>query len=127
MPQNANAVEDTSELQHAPKIFTSTCHINFEETVEAVHNLVRGLSPFPGAFTYLNGKMFKIFATEKEISSAAEKPGTIVTDNKTFLKIACSNGYIHCLFIQLEGKKKMLMEDFLRGTTITATAITQVP
>ena len=45
----------------------------------------------------------------------SEKPGTIVTDNKTFLKIACSNGYIHCLFIQLEGKKKMLIEDFLRG------------
>ena len=126
MPQNACTAIDTAELQHAPKIFTTTCNINFEHSVEAVHNLVRGLSPFPGAFTYLNGKMFKIFATEKEFSSLSEKPGTIVTDNKTFLKIACSNGYIHCLFIQLEGKKKMLIEDFLRGTTIIATAITQL-
>jgi methionyl-tRNA formyltransferase len=123
MPQHASSTIDAAELQHAPKIFTSTCKINFNQTVEAVHNLVRGLSPFPGAFTYLNEKMFKIFATEKEFSSSAEKPGTIVTDNKTFLKIACSNGYIHCLFIQLEGKKKMLMEDYLRGTTITATEI----
>jgi methionyl-tRNA formyltransferase len=75
----------------------------------------------------MSGKMFKIFATEKEYSNTAEKQGTIITDNKTFLKIACGNGYIHCLNIQLEGKRKMLIEDFLRGTTITATAITQAP
>ncbi|MFT3844785.1 MAG: methionyl-tRNA formyltransferase [Lacibacter sp.] len=105
-----------SQLKHAPKIFTETCKIDFSKTVDEVHNLIRGLSPFPGAFTTLDGKMLKIYRSKKEIEPAFIQTGDeYVTDGKTFLKFRCSNGYIHLLEIQLEGKKKMLIEDFLRG------------
>lgn len=103
-----------SQLKHAPKIFTDTCKIDFSKTVDEVHNLIRGLSPFPGAFTSLHGKMLKIYRSKKEITTQ-RLPVEFVTDGKTFLKFPCSNGYIHLLEIQLEGKKKMLIEDFLRG------------
>jgi methionyl-tRNA formyltransferase len=106
-----------SIIHHAPKIFTDTCKIDFSKTATEVHNLIRGLSPFPGAFTLLNNKVLKIFKTEKAISrhTGTIKPGEYETDSKTFLKFACSNGYIHCKEIQLEGKKKMPVEEFLKG------------
>jgi methionyl-tRNA formyltransferase len=104
-----------SEVHHAPKIFTETGKINFTKTVDEVHNLIRGLSPFPGAFTTLNGKMLKIYRSQKEIVTPAINAGEYETDSKTFLKFACSNGFIHVKELQLEGKKKILVEDFLRG------------
>ncbi|HZI53652.1 MAG TPA: methionyl-tRNA formyltransferase [Chitinophagaceae bacterium] len=104
-----------SLLKHAPKIFTETCKIDFSKSVEEVHNLIRGLAPFPGAFAYLNGKTLKIFRSEKEIGIPKSSPGQFETDKKTFLKFACANGYIHVKELQLEGKKKMNVEDFLRG------------
>lgn len=102
-------------LKHAPKIFTETCKIDFTKTVEEVHNLVRGLSPFPGSFTQLNEKTLKIYRSEKEIRSTGLAPGTYQTDGKTFLKFACANGFILVKELQLEGKKKMTTEEFLRG------------
>jgi methionyl-tRNA formyltransferase len=102
-------------LKHAPKIFTETCKIDFTKTTEDVHNLIRGLSPFPGAFTELNGKMLKIYRSEKEITPVTIIPGFHETDAKTFLKFACADGYIHVKELQLEGKKKMSVEDFIRG------------
>ena len=102
-------------LKHAPKIFTETCKIDFSKTVEEVHNLIRGLSPFPGAFTELNGKMLKIYRSKKVVSPITITPGFHETDGKTFLKFACADGYVHALELQLEGKKKMNTEDFLRG------------
>lgn len=105
---------ETAVLKHAPKIFTETCKIDFSKTVEEVHNLIRGLSPFPGAFTTLHDKMLKIYRSKKEITTQ-RLPAEFITDGKTYLKFACSDGYVHLLEIQLEGKKKMLIEDFLRG------------
>jgi methionyl-tRNA formyltransferase len=102
-------------LKHAPKIFTETCKIDFTKTTEEVHNLIRGLSPFPGAFTELNGKMLKIYRSEKETTPVTITPGFHETDGKTFLKFACADGYIHVKELQLEGKKKMNVEDFIRG------------
>lgn len=113
-PQTSNQ-QPATPLKHAPKIFTETCKIDFAKTAEEVHNLVRGLSPFPGAFCSLNGKTLKIFRTEKEVSNPDIEPGQYKTDEKTFLKFACSNGYISVTELQLEGKKKMNIEDFLRG------------
>lgn len=107
--------EPSTTLKHAPKIFTETCKIDFSKTVEEVHNLIRGLSPFPGAFTELNGKMLKIYRSKKETSPNSYQGGELVTDNKTFLKFSCSNGYVHVLELQLEGKKRMSVEEFLRG------------
>jgi len=102
-------------FKHAPKIFTGTCKIDFTKTVDEVHNLIRGLSPFPGAFTQLNEKMLKIYRSEKEVTTPSVKAGQLETDAKTFLKFACSNGYINVKELQLEGKKKMSADEFLRG------------
>jgi len=102
-------------LKHAPKIFTETCKIDWGNSVETIYNLIRGLSPFPGAFTYHDNKMLKIFRSHKEYSAALTSPGTYQTDKKTFFKFACSDGYIYLDEIQIEGKKKMPVEDFLRG------------
>jgi methionyl-tRNA formyltransferase len=103
------------ELKHAPKIFTETCKIDFTKTTEEVHNLIRGLSPFPGAFTELNGKTFKIYRSEKQITAHAATPGSHETDGKTFFRFACGDGFILVKDLQLEGKKRMNVEDFLRG------------
>jgi methionyl-tRNA formyltransferase len=106
---------DTSHLKHAPKIFTETCKIDWRKTVLEIHNLIRGLSPFPAAFTLLKDKTFKIYKSKKEQAIASAAPGDFLTDNKTYLKFAAADGYIHVLEIQLEGKKKMLVDEFLRG------------
>ena len=131
MPQNYQLSIINYQLKHAPKIFTETCKINFNKTAEEVHNLIRGLSPFPGAFTFLNGKMLKIYKSKPQGRDAATglnhndqtagavQPGEIVpvfeSNGKTFLKFACADGYILVKELQLEGKKKMPVEDFLRG------------
>ncbi len=102
-------------LHHAPKIFTETCMIDWQKSVGEIYNLIRGLSPYPAAFSYVNEKKLKIFIAEKEITSLQNSPGEIISDNKSFLKFACKNGYISIKELQLEGKKKMNIEDFLRG------------
>jgi methionyl-tRNA formyltransferase len=102
-------------LHHAPKIFTETCKINWSKTIDEIHNLIRGLSPYPTAFTYLNNKMLKIYRSKKEVALTAFDNGSVHTDGNTYLKFACSNGFIHAIDIQLEGKKRMSIEDFLRG------------
>ena len=102
-------------LQHAPKIFTETCRIDFHKTVDEVHNLVRGLSPFPGAFTTLDGKTLKLFRTEKSREQPSIAAGQWQTDGKTFLRFACADGFITVKELQLEGKKRMQTEEFLRG------------
>jgi methionyl-tRNA formyltransferase len=102
-------------LHQAPKIFTETCEIKWDKNVEEVHNLIRGLSPYPTAFTFLNGKKLKVFKAEKELTNKVLKPGEMTTDHKSFLKLSANNGFILLKEIQLEGKKKMPIEDFLRG------------
>ena len=102
-------------LKHAPKIFTDTCKIDWNKPVDEVYNLVRGLSPYPAAFTEFEGKTLKIFRAKKEMVTPNVSPGSFETDKKSFLKFACTDGYIHAEELQLEGKKKMLVEDFLRG------------
>jgi methionyl-tRNA formyltransferase len=115
-PQVNVSDEDVkTHLKHAPKIFSETCKIDFTKTVDEVYNLIRGLSPFPGAFAYLNDKMLKTYRSEKEVTTPSSKPGEFETDSKTFLKCACNDGYIHIKELQLEGKKKMSTEEFLHG------------
>jgi methionyl-tRNA formyltransferase len=102
-------------LRHAPKIFTETCQIDWNKTTDAVYNLIRGLSPYPTAFTFLENKKLKIFKAKKEISFPNIEAGQFDTDKKTYLKFACTDGYIFIAELQLEGKKKMSIQDFLRG------------
>lgn len=114
-PQS-NIIHHTSYiLRHAPKIFTETCQINFTKTVEEVFNLVRGLSPYPAAFCFLNGKKLKVYSVNKVNKVPAVSPGDFETDGKTFLQFACSNGYVSIQDLQLEGKKRIEIKDFLRG------------
>ncbi len=106
---------DSRRLKQAPKLHTDNCRINWSNPVDTIHDLIRGLSPYPGAFTIINEKMFKIFRTKKEVIFPAHTEGDYETDGKTFLKFACTNGYLHLLEVQMEGKKKMMIEEFLRG------------
>lgn len=103
------------QIRHAPRIFTDTCRIDFNKNTEDVHNLVRGLSPFPGAFTLLDHKTLKIYNTRKLREQPLIPPGQYETDGKTTLKFACADGYIEVLELQLEGKKRMETAEFLRG------------
>ena len=114
-PQSTVYHQPLTEIKHAPKIFTETCKIDWNRSVDEIHNLIRGLSPFPAAFTFLHDKMLKIYRSKKEYNTPSYAIGEAVTDGKTFLKFTCSNGYIHVIELQLEGKKKMNVEDFLRG------------
>ena len=111
----ANRQSSVSALKHAPKIFTETCRIDWNKPAQEIYNLVRGLSPFPAAFTFLNDKMLKIYKSKKEITPPAAMPGSFLTDHKTYLKFACTDGFIYATEIQLEGKKKMMIDEFLRG------------
>ncbi len=107
-----------STIPHAPKIFTDTCRIDWSKPADEIYNLVRGLAPYPTAFTYLQNKMLKIFSSRKEYSEHTIENGAVQTDGKTFLKFACRNGFIQVLDLQLEGKKRMKIEEFLRGYRI---------
>jgi len=102
-------------LRHAPKIFTATCRIDWNKPGEEIYNLIRGLSPYPAAFTDFEDKILKIFRAEKEWIIPDSKPGRFETDRKTYLKFACNDGYIHVKDLQMEGKKRLLVEEFLRG------------
>ena len=107
------------ELRPAPKIFKETCRIDWTIGVKRIYDFVRGLSPYPAAWTelYQEGTdpvMLKIFETEKLFCEHSLAPGTIVTDCKTYFKIASSDGYVNVLSLQLAGKKRMEINDFLR-------------
>lgn len=110
-----STLSSESELKHAPKLFTENCVVNWNQSIDQIHNFIRGLSPFPGALSKLDDKILKIYRSKKEYSVKKEIPGTVFSDGKTYLKIAAEDGFIYLLDLQLEGKKRMLTEDFLRG------------
>jgi methionyl-tRNA formyltransferase len=114
-PQSSSDQEGQAILREAPKISTENLKINWNKNVGEVYNLIRGLSPYPAAFTLLNNKTLKIYKSQKEIIQPIIAEGNFETDKKTFLKFACTNGYISIKELQLEGKKRMSIEDFLRG------------
>ncbi len=108
------------ELRPAPKIFKETCRIDWNAGVKKVYDFVRGLSPYPAAWTELHqGEVvpmsLKIFETEKVFTPHSLKPGTVVTDKKTYFHIASTDGFLRVLSLQLAGKKRMDVADFLRG------------
>ena len=107
----------------APKIFPDDCIINWNKDHHEVHNLIRGLSPNPCArSTFLRDSIpvsFKIFESRPEPGDHSFKPGEIISDGKSFIKIACNNGFLNIVNIQLEGKKRMNTAEFLRGFKIS--------
>ncbi|TPE42875.1 methionyl-tRNA formyltransferase [Pontibacter mangrovi] len=106
----------SAETKHAPKIFKDTCQINWDQPAGQVRNFIRGLSPYPAAWTKLSGKNFKIYKTELlENAAYTSAPGTVHTDNKTYLHVQTAVGAVSILDLQMEGKKRMPVQDMLRG------------
>jgi methionyl-tRNA formyltransferase len=117
-PRDQQTLSTEGSLRPAPKIFRDDCRINWEKPVHDVYNFIRGLDPSPGAWTLmqLNGGdlVVKIFSC-RPVESTHDKPaGTIVKEGEG-LMVAAAGGYLNILSLQLEGKKKMQTEDFLRG------------
>ena len=124
IPQSQLTVD--GPLRPAPKIFKETCQIRWDElTARQVYNFVRGLSPYPAAWTTLEGTMLKVYrcrvAAEDGLADA--RPGTLKTDGKTYLRIACRVGWVDILSLQLAGKRRMAVEDFLRGAHISSECV----
>ncbi|HEY4154514.1 MAG TPA: methionyl-tRNA formyltransferase, partial [Puia sp.] len=102
-------------IKTAPKIFTADCEIDWTQPVSKIQNQIRGLSPYPGAFTRFSDKIFKIFRSYPEISSDHPAPGSYETNGRSWLRFSAIDGYIYTEEIQPEGKKRMPVTDFLRG------------
>jgi methionyl-tRNA formyltransferase len=109
----------TGTLKEAPKLFKETCEINWEQPAEQIKNFIRGLSPYPGAWTKVNDKILKIYRAEvvpgPVSPSSQQEPGTFNTDNKTFLHFFTGQGILNIQDLQLEGKKRMIIGELLRG------------
>lgn len=114
IPQNHTG-DVNDDLPHAPKIFKEDCLINWNQPVQGVYNFIRGLSPYPAAYTIFKEKTLKIYSGELLDKEPGIQPGGFLSDGKTFLKFACLDGFICVRDIQLEGKKRMNVEEFLRG------------
>lgn len=121
VPQEDIAVD---ELKSAPKIFKDTCRVNWNNSNKAVHNLIRGLSPYPGAWTTIKEgekeTTLKLFKTEPIDEQLAI--GEIKTNNKTYITIGCATGALSITELQLAGKKRMKTEDLLRGYNFSTAA-----
>jgi methionyl-tRNA formyltransferase len=111
-------------IKFAPKIFKETCEINWNQSSETIRNFVRGLSPYPAAWTTLNGKVCKIFKVKNENlevnieSELADINSIWQTDNKKYLRFRSTDGWVAIEELQMEGKKRMAVEDFLRGVRL---------
>ncbi|RUT77974.1 methionyl-tRNA formyltransferase [Ancylomarina longa] len=120
IPQE-NYNSNSEVLKSAPKIFKEDCKIDWSKDIANIHNLIRGLSPYPAAWTELlpndEGKKIglKIFSSRKEPNQHSEKIGTLITDGKSYLKVAVKGGFLNITELQQSGKKRMKTEDFLRG------------
>ncbi len=113
-------------LKPAPKIFKEDCRINWYNSVERAHNMVRGLSPYPAAWTplYRDGAecgSIKIFASHIDKCAMNVAPGTIRTDSKSYIAIACADGWLYIDDVQLAGKKRLATKDLLLGWRDVAT------
>lgn len=117
-PIDQSKMQEATELKPAPKIFKEDCKIDWSKPAQVVHNHIRGLSPYPGAFSILvtdKEYQVKIFETEYELKKHDLEPGTIQTNGKNDFTVAINNGLIKILELQIAGKKRMKTEDFLRG------------
>ena len=101
-------------INHAPKLFREQCVIDWHQDANVIHNFIRGLSPFPSAWTVLSGKVLKIHQAAPIRQEHNHPSGTVLIENQ-LLKVACENGFIEVQKLQLEGKKRMEVSDFLRG------------
>ena len=109
---------ESGEIKHAPKIFKEMCEINWNQPSETIRNFVRGLSPYPAAWAILNEKTFKIYSVSTVDFKKEGSNDPIITDNKNYLYIKTSNGWISINELQPEGKRRMNILEFFRGNKI---------
>jgi methionyl-tRNA formyltransferase len=103
----------------APKIFKDTCEINWKLPFEKINNFVRGLNPYPAAWTTIDGKTCKIFNIVKAVVSYPKEEDLIITDHKSKIYMRCADGWAEIMELQIEGKKRMQTSDLLRGNPLT--------
>jgi methionyl-tRNA formyltransferase len=122
VPQS-QLVKPSELIKTAPKIQPEFCFISWNKDPVTIHNYVRGLSPYPCAKSYFKNEsqtiMFKIFESQPSPEKHAFSAGQIISDGKHFLKVACKDGFIDILSLQIEGKKRMGISEFLRGFDIS--------
>lgn len=112
--------KDPSELRPAPKIFKDTCRINWNQPVKRIYDFIRGLSPYPAAWTELvspegTRSVLKIYQSEKRMAAHDKPVGTILTDKKSYIDVAVEDGFLRLLSVQLAGKKRLAVTEFLNG------------
>jgi methionyl-tRNA formyltransferase len=114
-------IDKQDRIKQAPKIFKEDCRIDWTKSTESVRNLIRGLSPYPVAWTELVHAdkpeiiSAKVYAASRDNGNLPAAPGTLITDGKKYLKIACPDGWLSITEIQLSGKKRMKIDELLRG------------
>lgn len=108
----------TGHATPAPKIFKDDCRIDWNVSTQVIYNKIRGLSPYPAAWFDFGASTAKILESRYEIIDHQVSNGTIESDNRRWMRIACSNGFIYIEKLQVAGKKAMTIEDFLRGNKI---------
>ena len=118
---------NNEEAKHAPKIFKDTCKINWDAKLETIYNLIRGLSPYPCAWTELHAAdnkvtAFKIYRAKHEEASHQLRAGQLKTDNKSYVKVACKAGFVDITELQMAGKKRLLTTEFLKGFSFDETS-----
>ena len=108
--------------KHAPKIFRQDCEINWAQPAEQIRNFVRGLNPFPAAWTTLDGKVLKVLSVENTTQKSTKTPGSIVSEyNQVF--VHANDSILHITELQLEGKRRMKDEEFLRGYNLAESTL----
>lgn len=110
--------QDGSAATSAPKIHRETCRIDWAQPIQTVHDFVRGLSPWPAAWTTLDGETLKVIRGAAEVKAHDHAPGTIISDGKETLKVACSDGFLSILELQAAGRRRMDTKTFLLGNEI---------
>ena len=107
--------QDDSLATHAPKIFHDTCRIDFNQPCEQVHNFIRGMSPYPGAWMMHEGQEIKVLRSTKDLAHPTGLPGTILTDHRSYIKVQTADGAINLEELQLQGRRRMPVREFLNG------------
>lgn len=110
--------QDDRLASPAPKLNRDMCRIDWDQEVNDVHNFVRGLSPWPAAWTLMDDRQLKIIRSRAELAGHELTPGTVVTDEKTYFKVAARSGYLQVEELQLAGRRRMQIEEFLRGGSV---------
>ena len=118
-------IQDNSKVSHAPKLSKETCRIDWTLSGIRLNNFIRGLSPYPTAYTYIKNEndrllLVKIFRVEYKEVNHTSANGLLITDNKNFLQVCCLSGVLEILELQLEGKRKLLITEFLKGFKINS-------